>query len=92
MTIEELVKALYASRELKEIYKKAVVCASGHYLTEVLPNDWTEWDNDKMGKFVLDNAWYPFEYWDADDMWYEIGRLANDMVDFMRANEGEDNE
>lgn len=62
---------------MKLTYNQAMILASGQYLTKSLPFEWLEWDDDEQNKFVEDNAWQPFENWDAKELFREISQLAN---------------
>ena len=59
--------------------KESFMWASGHYLTQHLPNDYDEWEEEELDKFILDNVWEPFEYYSANDVWENISNLAHDF-------------
>ena len=61
-----------------------LIWASSHYLCESLPNNFTNWSEKKLDKFIVNNAWQPFEYWSAEDMWENIQRLASDMREYIK--------
>ena len=56
-----------------------LIWASSHYLCESLPNNFTNWSEKKLDKFIVDNAWQPFEYDPPERVWELIQRLASDM-------------
>ena len=60
-----------------------LIWASSHYLCESLPNNFTNWNDKKLDKFIVDNAWQPFEYEEPKRMWELIQRLASDMRDYI---------
>ena len=60
-----------------------LIWASSHYLCESLPNNFRKWGEKKLDKFIVDNAWQPFEYEEAERMWELIQRLASDMRDYI---------
>jgi hypothetical protein len=60
--------------------ERAWVAASGHILTENLPFDYAQRDDDEMDEFVTDNVWEPFEGWPAKDIWFEISSIADTIM------------
>lgn len=58
---------------------QAYIMASRHYLTDELPGDWENWEEDQLLKFVEDHTWQPFEWRDAEDVWEYIELLAADF-------------
>jgi hypothetical protein len=67
--------------------KEAYIFASGHYLTNHLPEDWEDWSEEKLDSFVEDNVWLPFEGWSAGDVWDNIANLAADLQDCYQKKE-----
>lgn len=63
---------------------RATILASGHYLTDRLPEDSRDWDEDQYMKFIEDHKWEPFEYWRAEDVEEEIDSLACTLVRFAK--------
>ena len=54
-----------------------LIWASGFYLTEDLPKNFGKWSEKKLNKFLVDHAWQPFEYYEGDQIWEHIERLAD---------------
>tara|TARA_R100000322_G_C5328649_1_gene162541 strand:- start:166 stop:447 length:282 start_codon:yes stop_codon:yes gene_type:complete len=52
------------------------IWASGHFLGKHLPSDFEEWEEEKLNKFLTDNAWEFFEYCDPNFIWEQIDSLA----------------
>jgi len=67
-------------KELDQIW------ASGFYLTEDLPKNFGKWSEKKLNKFLVDHAWQPFEYYEADDIWEHIQRLADQGRTYFERN------
>ena len=67
-------------KELDQIW------ASGFYLTEDLPKNFGKWSEKKLHKFLVDHAWQPFEYYEADDIWEHIERLADQGRTYFERN------
>ncbi len=56
--------------------KQDYIWASSHFLTEQLPPDYDMWEEEKLDKFLTDNAWEFFEYCDPNFIWEQIDSLA----------------
>ena len=61
-----------------------LIWASSHYLCESLPNNFRKWSEKKLDKFIVNNAWQPFEYHNADFIWEHINSLASDMREYVK--------
>jgi len=59
--------------------KESIIWASGHYLTEHLPDEYDEWEEKDLDNYLLNNIWEPFEYYSADQVWENIENLAIDF-------------
>jgi len=55
---------------------KDLIWASGHYLTENFPEEFTEWEEDEIDGFIEDNIWQPFQYYSPSYVWEQIYDLA----------------
>ena len=58
---------------------EALIWASGHFLCENFPEDFNNWEEEQVNKFILDNIWQPFEGYPAEDVWENIDNLAYDF-------------
>ena len=67
-------------KELDEIW------ASGFYLTEDLPKNFGKWSEKKLHKFLVDHAWQPFEYYEGDQIWEQIEKLADQGRTYFERN------
>lgn len=61
-------------------YENAVVWASGHYLTEHLPENWIDWSDEELYSFITEHVWEPFENHDAPSVFEFIGQLADSVL------------
>jgi hypothetical protein len=59
--------------------KESIIWASGHYLTEHLPDKYDEWKEEELEEHILCLIWEPFEYYSADQVWENIENLAYDF-------------
>jgi len=58
---------------------ESILWASGHYLTNHLPEGFENWEEEKLDEYLLDNVWEPFEYYSANQIWEFIENLAYDF-------------
>tara|TARA_R100001594_G_scaffold140936_1_gene186423 strand:+ start:346 stop:591 length:246 start_codon:yes stop_codon:yes gene_type:complete len=58
---------------------EALIWASGHFLCEHFPEDFINWEEEQVDRFILDNVWQPFEGYSAEDVWENIDNLAYDF-------------
>jgi hypothetical protein len=49
-----------------------VVLASGHFLCDLLPDNYDELEDHEVYQFCMDNAWEPFEYWCGKELFEVI--------------------
>ena len=59
---------------------QAYITASKFYLTEELPSDFFELDEQEVTDFIRDNAWQPFEQWEPHGIWDLIEDLASEFL------------
>jgi len=64
---------------MKVTEKESIIWASGHYLTNHLPNDYDEWEEEELDKFLEDNAWEMVEGASPKYIWEYIENLAYDF-------------
>jgi len=62
--------------------ERAIITASGHYMTEELPFSYVDWDQAKRETYVEAFASEAFEYWSGEHIWAEIHSLADTLIDF----------
>jgi hypothetical protein len=61
---------------------RSMIAASGQVLCTILPSDFEDKDDEEMDQFVVDNAWEPFEHWNANQLWSQIRDVANALISF----------
>lgn len=66
--------------------KKVFATMSGNFLTEQLPSDWADWDDDTLQQFFEDNVWQPFENWDWQDVYDLIVMCTHDVMKLLEEN------
>lgn len=57
-------------------YIDSIERAAGYYLSDSLPEDWMDMDEDKLHAHIEIYAWEPFEHYNGDKIWSYIGELA----------------
>lgn len=64
--------------------KESIIWASGHYLTEHLPEEYDEWTDEELDSHLLEFVWQPFEYHSAEQIWEYIENLAYDFKETIK--------
>lgn len=64
---------------MKVTKKESIIWASGHYLTNHLPNDYDEWEEEELDKFLEDNVCFMVEEASPKYIWEYIDSLAYDF-------------
>ena len=67
-------------------YEKDILWASSQFLYDDLPDNWKDWSEEKLFKFVEQNAWEPFADWDGAKLWAHIQDLAVSMRKYAQEN------
>jgi hypothetical protein len=66
-----------------ELMKEAMIVASGQYLSEHLPSDWFDLDENDFYEFVENHTWEPLEYGlSTKDVIDCISQTADNIVNF----------
>ena len=73
---------LYNFREKSQLQTEAYINASGHFLTNHLPHDWEDMNEDDLNSFISDNLWEHFENCDPEYVWDHIDTLARNFIEF----------
>ena len=63
--------------------------ASQHFLTDSLPDDWQNMENEKIDEFIENHKWQPIEDWEIDDIWQQIGQIARSMRSYIKKQASE---
>ena len=59
----------------------AMIRASGHYLCDNLPDNFSDWDDDTLVAFIDENKWEPFENYPSSHVLECIEALAMDFLE-----------
>ena len=60
---------------------EAYITASKFYLTDELPSNFDELDEQDVTDFIRDNRWEPFEEWEPHGIWDLIEDLASEFLE-----------
>ena len=63
--------------------------ASQHFLTDSLPDEWQNMENEKIDEFIENHKWQPIEDWEIDDIWQQIGQIARSMRSYINQQASE---
>ena len=58
-------------------YEKSVSIMSGNFLTEEIPSNWQDMEEDDLNEFILDHVSAPYENWDIEDIWTLIEQVGS---------------
>jgi len=70
----------YNPKEKREVL--ALVLASTHYLNKRIPEHWKFMEEKEILDFIEKNIWIPFEGQDAETVYSNMKRLAQDFEDY----------
>ena len=59
--------------------KQDLMFASGFYLFEHLPEEFTSWSEEELDEWLVLHAWEPFQDYDAEFLWQQITALNDGM-------------
>ena len=70
--VMRLKKSLHIKGTDMDLEKECIILCSGHYLSEIIPEEFFDWDEQKQDQFIADNTWEPMEYMLPKDVWDAI--------------------
>ena len=70
----------------KRVKDKLFCSMSAHFLTEELPIEAIDWEQEKIEEWIEENKWEPLEYWDAHMVMELIENAAYHGYLFMKNN------
>ena len=72
--------------KLMDQKEKDILWAASQFLYDDLPEGYQDWTEEKLFKFLENNAWEPFEDWDGAKLWAHIEDLAVSMRKYAQEN------
>lgn len=68
---------------MSNMHTQALIRASMFYLTRPLDEALLDGEEEVLDAFIVENAWEPFGYWEADDIYELIAELASSFEEFI---------
>ena len=62
--------------QMKPNFEKTFAAISGHFLTQALPNNWQDFDDEYLEEWFIECAVDTYEYWD----WEEVYKMISDLT------------
>ena len=61
-------------------YEKIFAKLSGHFLTQELPDNWRDFDEDYLEEWFTECALDTYQYWEWDEVYDMIDRIVFDLI------------
>jgi len=61
---------------MKLNFEKTFAAISGHFLTQALPNNWQDFEDEYLEEWFTECALDTYEYWD----WEEVYKMISDLT------------
>ena len=61
-------------------YEKIFAKLSGHFLTQELPDNWRDFDEDYLEEWFTECVLDTYQYWEWDDVYDMIDRIVLDLI------------
>ena len=65
---------------------QAHIRASRYYLTDELPSNFDELDEQALKDFIREHRWEPLEHWESREIWELIEDLASEFLEVSNLN------
>ena len=62
-------------------YEKLFAAISGHFLTEQLPDNWPDFDDEHLEKWFVECAVHTYEYWDWEKVYAKIAAITDTVME-----------
>ena len=67
-------------------YEEVFSTLSGHFLTQALPNNWQDFDDEYLEEWFTECALDTYEYWDWKQVYKMVGDLADTVMELYNAS------
>lgn len=64
-------------------YDKLFTAISGHFLTQELPLNWRDFNDDYLEEWFTECALEIYEYWDWKDVYAQVESVTHTVTEFM---------
>ena len=66
---------------MKPDFEKTFAAISGHFLTQQLPDNWQDFDNEYLEEWFTECALDTYEYWDWQSVYSEINDITETVME-----------
>ena len=69
---------------MKPNFEKTFAAISGHFLTQALPNNWQDFDDEHLEEWFTECAVHTYEYWDWEEVYKVISDLTHTVMELYK--------
>lgn len=69
---------------MKPDYEKTFAAISGHFLTQQLPDNWQDFDDEYLEEWFTECALHAYEYWDWQSVYSEINQITETVMELYK--------
>jgi len=62
-------------------YEKLFAAISAHFLTQQLPDNWGDFDDEYLEEWFVECAVHTYEYWDWDKVYAKIAAITETVME-----------
>jgi hypothetical protein len=63
-----------------------MVDISGQYLSDYLPDDWQDMEDEDLWYWMEENNWEPFQHYSGEEVFKLIEQTADSIISWIRVN------
>jgi hypothetical protein len=65
-------------------YEEVFATISGHFLTQELPNNWQDFDDEYLEEWFVECAVHTYEYWDWEKVYAKIAAITDTVMELYK--------
>jgi hypothetical protein len=65
-------------------FEQVFAALSGHFLTQALPNNWQDFDDEYLEEWFTECALYTYEDWDWQSVYSEINQITETVMELYK--------
>ena len=65
-------------------YEKLFAAISQHFLTQQLPDNWGDFNNEYLEEWFVECAVHTYEYWDWEKVYAKIAAITDTVMETMK--------
>lgn len=69
---------------MKPNFEKTFAAISAHFLTQQLPDNWEDFDDDHLEEWFTECALDVYEYWDWQSVYSEINDITETVMELYK--------